>query len=212
MPLIAEEISFLSSTGPTYSLLIRANTSVKARNSSIGSAVSASLSAIAGRMSVNAAPASMPARPTSTSIAFCVISLHPVQGVYRTALMPHFKIQARVGLDTAVANRRDRIAGLNPVAHLLIQTFIIAVQAHIAVTMVNNNEVSEAAQPLGEHHLSGCDRLHRRTKNGPKKQAFPAQPAAFSRSTKTKQQNPNNQKKQQTKQPKEQQTQPKSHR
>src|SRR3569832_142395 len=192
MPLIAEEISFFSSSGSTYSLLIRANTSVKARNSSIGSAVSASLSAIAGRLSVNAAPASMPARPTSTSFAFCVISLHPVQGVYRTALKPHFKIQARVGLATAVANRSDRIAGLNPVAHLLIQTFIIAVQAHIAVTMVNNNEISEAAQPLGEHHLSGCDRLHRRTLGGPDEQAFPAQPAANTRSTKAVHQFPGN--------------------
>src|SRR3569623_1433014 len=126
----------------------------------------------------------MPARPTSTSFAFCVISLHPVQGVYRTALMPHFKIQARVGLAAAVANRSDRIAGLNSVAHLLIQTFIITVQAHIPFAMVDNYEDSKAAQPLGKHHLSGCDRLHCRALGGPDEQTFPAQPATFSRSTK----------------------------
>src|SRR5512143_1252561 len=128
---------------------MRANTSVKARSSSTGSAVSASLSAIAERLSVNAAPASTPARPTSTNFAFCVISLHPIEGVYRTALMPHFKIQAGVGLAAAIADRGDRITGLNPFAHLLIQTFIIAVQAHVAVAMVDNDEVAEAAQPLG---------------------------------------------------------------
>src|SRR5574340_1015694 len=163
---------------------MRANTSVKARSSSTGSAVSASLSAIAGRLSVNAAPANMPARPTSTSFAFCVISLHPVQGIYRTALMPHFKIQAGIGLTAAVADCSDRITGLNPVAHLLIQTFIIAVQAHIPFAVIDNNEIAEATQPLGEHHLPGRDRLHRRALGCPDEHAFPAQSAALSRSAK----------------------------
>src|SRR5512143_3605814 len=113
---------------------MRANTSVKARNSSIGSGVAVSLSAIADRLSVNAAPASTPARPTSTNFALCVISLHPIEGINRTALMPHFKVQTGVGLATAVADRGDGVTGLDPLAHLLIQTFIIAVQAHVAVS------------------------------------------------------------------------------
>src|SRR3569832_2441249 len=113
MPLIAEEISFFSSSGSTYSLLIRANTSVKARNSSIGSAVSASLSALAGRLSVNAAPASMPARPSKTRLAKCVISLHPVQGVYRTTQKPQNKKQTQDKKTTTETNHNEHNAGLN---------------------------------------------------------------------------------------------------
>ena len=41
--------------------------------------------------------------------------------------MPHFEVQTRVGLTTAIADRRDGVTGLNPLAYLLIQTFIIAV-------------------------------------------------------------------------------------
>src|SRR4030042_4185855 len=112
---------------------MRANTSVKARSSSPGSAVSASLAAIADRLTVSAAPASKPARPTSMDFAFCFISLHPQEGINRTALMPHFKIQAGVGLAAAIADAGHGVTGLNPFAHLLIQTFIIAVQTHIAL-------------------------------------------------------------------------------
>src|SRR5512143_1311003 len=177
---------------------MRANTSVKARSSSTGNAVCASLSAMAGRLSVNAAPASTPARPTSTNFAFCVISLHPIEGVYRTALMPQFKIQTAVGLAAAVADSGDRVAGLDPFAHLLIQTFIIAVQAHIAVAVVDNNEVAEAAQPLGKYHLPRRNRLHCRALGGPDEQPFPAQPATFSRSTETVHQFPGDRQMQQT--------------
>ena len=106
--------------------------------------------------------------------------------------MPHFKIQARVGLTAAVANRGNCIAGLHPVTHLLIQTFIITVQAHISFAMVDNNEVAEATQPLGEHHLPGRNRLHRRALGGPDEQASPAQSAAFSRSAEPVHQFPGN--------------------
>src|SRR5512139_1166731 len=161
---------------------MRANTSVKARSSSTGSAVSASLSAIADRLTVSAAPARTPARPTSKNFAFCVISLHPKEGINRTALVPHFKIQAGVGLAAAVADRRNRVAGLDPFAHLLIQTFIIAVQAHIAFTMIDNDEVAKTAQPLGKHHLAGGDRLHRRAWCSANEQAFPVEATALPRS------------------------------
>jgi len=77
--------------------------------------------------------------------------------------MPHFKVQTRVGLAAAIAYRRNRIARLNPLAHLLIQTFIIAVQAHIAFAMIDNDQVSKATQPLGKHHLTRSNRLYRCT-------------------------------------------------
>src|SRR4030065_2968708 len=115
---------------------VRANTWVKARSTSPGSAVSASLSAIADRLPVSAAPASKPARPTSMDFAFCVISLHPQEGINRTALMPHFKIQAGVGLAAAVADRGDGGTGLDPFAPLPLQTFIITIQTHISLAMV----------------------------------------------------------------------------
>src|SRR5512139_2714558 len=126
---------------------MRANTSVKARSSSTGSAVSASLSAIADRLTVSAAPARTPARPTSKNFAFCVISLHPKEGINRTALVPHFKIQAGVGLAAAVADGRNRVTGLDPFAHLLIQTFIITVQTHIALPMVHDAAIALTAEP-----------------------------------------------------------------
>ena len=99
--------------------------------------------------------------------------------------MPHFKVQARVGLAAAIANRCNGVAGLDPFAHLLIQTFIITVQAHIPLAVVDDDEVSKAPQPLGKHHLTCSNCLHRNALPGPNEQPLPAYPATLSRSTKT---------------------------
>ena len=59
--------------------------------------------------------------------------------------MPHFEVQACFRLTTTIADRCDGVTGLNPFTHLFIQTFIITVQAHIPLSMIDYYEVSKPA-------------------------------------------------------------------
>ena len=55
-------------------------------------------------------------------------------------------------MPAAVADRSDPFTGADDVAHLLIEGFVITVETEVAVTVVYDQEVPEAAQPVGENH------------------------------------------------------------
>ena len=67
----------------------------------------------------------------------------------------------------------NRVPGLDHIADLAIQRFVVAVQAEIPSTMVKNHEVTEAAQPIREDHAAGGYSANLLPQFGSNKQAFP---------------------------------------
>ena len=65
--------------------------------------------------------------------------------------------EASLALD---ANGTDDITGRNPVADILQQGFVLRVQAHVAIAMIENQQQPETFQPICERDAPWCNRMH----------------------------------------------------
>src|SRR5688572_2533357 len=57
----------------------------------------------------------------------------------------------------AVADCRNPLAAADHVAHLPVEGFVIAVEAHITIAVVDDEKIPETAQPVGENHPPARD-------------------------------------------------------
>jgi len=51
--------------------------------------------------------------------------------------------------------------------------FIISIKTHIAVAVVQNHQITEPSEPVGEYDASICNRLHTLAASGADEQPFP---------------------------------------
>src|SRR5512139_3049786 len=84
----------------------------------------------------------------------------PGRGIQRLPPVTYCKVHADLRRAAARAHHADRLAGLDPLAGLLEQAVVVAVQAHVAVAMVQDEQQPEAAQPLRERDAAAVDRPH----------------------------------------------------
>src|SRR6267378_4027719 len=172
------------------------NTSAKARSSSTGSGKrAASRWATAEKFRLSRTPAST---PTSTKVACliwvimmfgpgsCAVSLGSLPVTSRTPnawdQRPFLHVESR-SIDPIPCCRRSLLRSRpRPRAHrlpdLLEHRFVVPVDGEIALSVVDDEQVSKAAQPVGEHHTPRCDRPHLLPRRRANEQALPRGPAA----------------------------------
>jgi hypothetical protein len=69
----------------------------------------------------------------------------PSGGIGGLAVVTDFKIQAGRLLATTITNIGNGFIGFNPVANFLQQTLVMAIQTHVTVTMIQNDQQAIAS-------------------------------------------------------------------
>src|SRR5688572_8562373 len=98
---------------------------------------------------------------------------HPGVRIDGLAVRTDLEIQAGMRLPTRVANLRDRLAGLDPVAGFLEQRLVVAIEAHVAAAVVDDDEQAQALQPVGERDAAAVNGPHRRARRRFQQHAVP---------------------------------------
>ena len=60
--------------------------------------------------------------------------------VLRFAVLPDFKVEAGFLLSATVSDAGDDFIGTYPIARFLVQGLIVAIETHITITVVNNDQ------------------------------------------------------------------------
>jgi 3-hydroxybutyryl-CoA dehydrogenase len=66
------------------------------------------------------------------------------------AVVANLEVQACAGLPAGVTDLRNRLAGLDPVARFFEQFLVVAVQAHVAAAVIDDEKQPEPLQPIRE--------------------------------------------------------------
>ena len=111
----------------------------------------------------------------------------PFPGVDRLASGANFEIYAGKRLSPAVAGGGDDVARIDPVTGLFEQRLVMPIQAHIAVSVVNDGDKAEALQSVSKGYATATDRPHRAAVFGTDENAVPFQPALVTRLAKSSQ-------------------------
>src|SRR5690606_16328974 len=82
------------------------------------------------------------------------------------AAMANGKIQRRLTQAASVSDSGNGVPGLNPRAHLVQQRLVMAVQAQIAVAMVQNKQKSGARTPVADDCPAAGNGVHPRALRG----------------------------------------------
>ena len=68
--------------------------------------------------------------------------------------MPNLEIKPGRALSTAIAYGGYNVARLDPVTDVSVETLIVAVETHIALPMVDDNQQAVATHPIGKRNAS----------------------------------------------------------
>src|SRR6185503_9785228 len=98
---------------------------------------------------------------------------HPGVRIDGLALEADLEVQARARLSAGISDLRDRLAGLDPVAGFFEQRFVVTVEAHVAATVVHDDEQSQARQPVCERYAAAMNRAHGRSRDRFEQHAVP---------------------------------------
>ncbi len=99
----------------------------------------------------------------------------------RFALETDLEIQRRPRRSAGVADLRDRLAGLHPVAGFLRERLVVPIQAHVTAAVVDDHEQPQSGQPVRERDATVIDRPHRRPRLRFEQHAVPFDDAAGTR-------------------------------
>jgi hypothetical protein len=74
--------------------------------------------------------------------------------------MTDLEIEPAVGLTAAVAYSRDQRSRLDPGTDRVIQSLIVTIEAHVAVTVIDNHQQTIARHPIRKGDATARNRTH----------------------------------------------------
>src|SRR5512146_249536 len=84
----------------------------------------------------------------------------PQPWVERFALLADLEVQLRAGAAAAVSGLRDGLTGGDVLADGLVEPGVVAVEAHVAAAVVDDDEEPESRQPIRVDHPALGHRAH----------------------------------------------------
>ena len=97
----------------------------------------------------------------------------PLCRIARATLLANGEIQGGGLLPTTGTNSCNRLARLDDFSGVAQQTLVMAVQAQIAIAVVEDHQQSGAAQPIGEYHPTAMHRAYLGADSGTDQHAVP---------------------------------------
>jgi hypothetical protein len=90
----------------------------------------------------------------------------PFERVFWFSMMPNFEIEGRPIERRPLSGFANDLVSLHPLAHLNEKFRSISVQAIIAVSVVDNQEIPVSLKPISIHYLAGFDDAKLRARGG----------------------------------------------
>src|SRR5688572_32940176 len=107
--------------------------------------------------------------------------LQPVLRVDRLATATHLEVQLGLVVAAGIADRSDHVTRGHRLADLAEELFVVAVQAHVTLAVVEHDHQPHARQPVCVHDAPRKGRANPRTPISAHQHALPAQRSAGAR-------------------------------
>ncbi len=85
---------------------------------------------------------------------------HPLPQVDRAGTAAQLKIQPRLLLPATVTNRRNDVSRCHPVAGALENRFVVTIQRHEPLAVINNHYEAHAREPIGKRDATMINSAH----------------------------------------------------
>src|SRR5690348_17938043 len=97
----------------------------------------------------------------------------PLPRIERLPFPADLEIELRPGAAAAVAGLGNGLTGGNVLADGLVEPGVVAVEAHVAAAVIDDDEQSQPGQPIGVHHPAAGYRAHGRIALGSEQVPLP---------------------------------------
>src|SRR5581483_2775361 len=86
--------------------------------------------------------------------------LEPGSGIDRLASLADLEIQLRARAAAAVSGRAERVPGVHALSDGLVKPLIVAVQAHVAIAVIDDAQQPQTRKPVGIDDSAAIDGPH----------------------------------------------------